>query len=107
MNDAVRRYVPTCAKVVSPAVWVRARNAKSIPQAYHILTKIEDRLPIPLVKPACMLKGKYQIPVEFMGRSVRTQGGKFSPISTPDGPGFAPMLPRQKGRRRPQGQQVR
>ena len=29
MNDAVRRYVPTCAKVVSPAVWVRARVDRS------------------------------------------------------------------------------
>lgn len=103
MTEEVRRYVPRCAKQVSPAVWVRARNAKSIPQAYHILTKIEDRLPIPLVKPACMLKGRHQMPLEFMGQPIRTQGGKFSPISTSDGPGFAPMLPRQKGRRRPQG----
>ena len=47
----VERYVPACLERINPVVWVRARNAESIVDAYRIIKKVEDELPFPWPEP--------------------------------------------------------
>ena len=81
VNEEVRRYVPACLHEIAPSVWAHARMAKSIPQAYRIIKKVEHLLPFPWPEPlSAMTRGKrrqHQSPVEFMGRQVG--GGRFLP----------------------------
>lgn len=81
MSDEVRRYVPACLQRISPPHWVRAKNAKTVRQAYRIIKEVEDHLPFPLPEPReAMSEASVQrrrSPVEFMGRAVK--GGKISP----------------------------
>jgi len=84
VSAKVRQYVPACLMRISPPHWVRARNAKSIRQAYRIVKEVEHHLPFPWPEPIEAMgeqaRRNRQSPVEFMGQS--TSGEKFSPPST-------------------------
>lgn len=84
MSAKVRQYVPACLMRISPPHWVRARNAKSIRQAYRIVKEVEHHLPFPWPEPIEAMgeqaRRNRQSPVEFMGQSLK--GEKFSPPST-------------------------
>ena len=51
MVAEVMAYVPRCAEQVDYRIYVYALHSKTVEEAYKWLQFIEDRLPIPLVKP--------------------------------------------------------
>ena len=72
----VERYVPACLERINPVVWVRARNAESIVDAYRIIKKVEDELPFPWPEPVEAMnearRTNRQVPVDIQRQEAWT-----------------------------------
>lgn len=68
INAAVAAAVPRCAERVDAAIYHLALHSRTVEEAFRYLKRIEDKLPIPLVKP-------WQRSAKTQQKSLATTGG--------------------------------